>query len=174
MKELFNPRVIDFETKIIAKQITDHHRDDKSPIVFICLLNGGFMFFSDLVKNCNFDFECDFMRVKSYIGKKKQGDIEITKDLEVSIKGKTIYIVDDIFDSGNTMKAVVEYLNLKHPSNINLVTLAKRKNNKWIPKEPEEVNTFRYGFELDNEWVIGYGMDNDNGHCRNYKTIYKI
>jgi hypoxanthine phosphoribosyltransferase len=174
MKILLKPKAIEFETKILAKQISDHHIEDKSPIVFICLLNGGFMFFSDLVKKCTFDFECDFMRVKSYIGKKKQGDIEITKDLEVSIKGKTIYLIDDIFDSGNTMKAVVEYLSLKKPSSINLVTLAKRKVNKWIPKETEEVDTFRYGFELDDEWVIGYGMDNDKGLCRNYPTIYEI
>jgi hypoxanthine-guanine phosphoribosyltransferase len=72
------------------------------------------------------------------------------------------------------MKAVVEYLSLKKPSSINLVTLAKRKVNKWIPKETEEVDTFRYGFELDDEWVIGYGMDNDKGLCRNYPTIYEI
>lgn len=174
MKELFRANAIDFETKILAKQISDHHRDDKSPVVFICLLNGGFMFFSDLVKNCKFDFECDFMRVKSYVGKKKQGDIKITKDLEVPIKGKNIYLVDDIFDTGNTMKAVVEYLNLKKPSSINLVTLAKRKINKWNPKEPEEVDTFRYGFDLDEEWVIGYGMDNDKGLCRNYPMIYEV
>ncbi len=174
MKELFKPRAIDFETKIIAKQISDEHRHDKTPIVFICLLNGGFMFFSDLVKNVTIDIECDFMRVKSYVSKRKQGDIQITKDLEVPIKGKQVYIVDDVYDTGNTMKAVVDYLKVKKPSSLNIVTLIKRKENKWVPKEPKEINTFRYGFELNDEWVVGRGMDDDKGYCRNYTTIFEL
>ena len=96
MKLLFDKKEIEFRTKIIAKQITDDHRGDKTPIVMVGLLNGAFMFYADLVRNLDIDVECDFMRVKSYVGKKKQGDVQIIKDLETSIKGKHVYLVDDI------------------------------------------------------------------------------
>src|SRR6056300_1742881 len=128
MEVLFSKEEIDFKTKIIAKNITDNHRGDGTPIVFVCLLTGGFMFFSDLAQEIRHDIEVDFMRVKSYIGKRKQGDIQVTKDLETAIKGKHVYIVDDILDSGNTMSKVIEYLEIKWPKTINVVTLLKRAN----------------------------------------------
>ena len=128
MKLLFDKKEIEFQTKIIAKKITEDHRGDKTPIVMVGLLNGAFMFYSDLVRNLDVDVECDFMRVKSYVGKKKQGDIQIIKDLETSIKGKHVYLIDDILDSGNTMRAMVEYLEVKHPASISSVTLLTRKD----------------------------------------------
>ena len=78
MKQLFTQQEIDIQSKIVAKQINDKHRDDKTPVIFVGLLNGCFMFYSDFLKNITFDIECDFMRVKSYISKKKQGDVQIT------------------------------------------------------------------------------------------------
>tara|TARA_R100000951_G_scaffold27242_1_gene23103 strand:+ start:259 stop:762 length:504 start_codon:yes stop_codon:yes gene_type:complete len=167
MKQLITEKQIDIRSKIVAKQINDKHRGDKTPVVFVGLLNGCFMFYSDFIKNITFDMECDFMRVKSYIGKKKQGDVEITKDLETSIKGKHVYIVDDIYDTGNTVQAVIRYLQVKNPSEISIVTLLKRNDSPVISNHYNVI-------EIADEWVIGYGLDNDNGHCRNYKTIYEI
>jgi len=115
------------------------------------------------------DLECDFMRVKSYITKRKQGDIEITKDLETPIKGKHVYVIDDIYDTGNTVNAVVNYLRVKKPKSINVVTLLKRKNS------PHKIDAPIYDvMTIGDEWVVGYGMDDENGHCRNYKNIYKV
>ena len=167
MKQLITEKQIDIQSKIVAKQINDKHRGDKTPVVFVGLLNGCFMFYSDFIKNITFDMECDFMRVKSYIGKKKQGDVEITKDLETSIKGKHVYIVDDIYDTGNTVQAVIRYLQVKNPSEISIVTLLKRNDSPVISNHYNVI-------EIADEWVIGYGLDNDNGYCRNYKTIYEI
>ena len=109
MNQLISAKDIDIQTKIVAKQISDEHKGDKTPVVMVGLLNGCFAFYSDLVRAMPIDIECDFMRVKSYVNR-KQGDIQITKDLETRIKGKHVYIVDDIYDTGNTMKAVIEYL----------------------------------------------------------------
>jgi hypoxanthine phosphoribosyltransferase len=109
MKELLTAEDIQFKTKIIGKQIADKHRGDKTPVVMVGLLNGCFAFYSDLVRATPIDMECDFMRVKSYVNR-KQGDIVISKDLETPIKGKHVYIVDDIYDTGNTMKAITDYL----------------------------------------------------------------
>jgi hypoxanthine phosphoribosyltransferase len=168
MKLLFDKKEIEFQTKIIAKKITDDHRGDKTPIVMVGLLNGAFMFYSDLVRNLNIDVECDFMRVKSYVGKKKQGDIQIIKDLETSIKGKHVYLVDDILDSGNTMRAMVEYLEVKHPASISSVTLLTRKDSPVITPKSYEA------FTIGDEWVVGYGMDNEKGYARNYDGVFAL
>jgi len=174
MNRLFTEKEIDIQSKIVAKQINDKHKGVKTPVVFVGLLNGCFMFYSDFVKNLTFDLQCEFMRVKSYISKKKQGDVQITKDLETSIKGKHVYIVDDIFDTGNTINAVIDYLKVKEPSMISVVTLLKRHNSPPLLVPNSFVDNHYNVFELNEEWVIGYGLDNDNGHCRNYKTIYEI
>ena len=168
MTELISAKDIDIQTKIIAKQISDDHRGDRTPIVMVGLLNGAFMFYADLVRNMNIDVECDFMRVKSYVSKNKQGDIQITKDLETPIKGKHVYLVDDILDSGNTMKAVIDYLEVKKPSSISIVTLVTRETSP-IPKQKSY-----HAFTIKDEWLVGFGMDNDKGYCRNYPSILAL
>jgi hypoxanthine phosphoribosyltransferase len=174
MTELISAHDIDIKTKILAKQISDEHRGSATPIVMIGVLNGAFMFYSDLVRNMDIDVECDFIRVKSYNGKER-GDIRITKDIETSLAGKIVYIIDDILDSGETLKWVSRYCFLKGAKNINLVTLLKRKQNKWKPKSTgSHVQTFKYGFEIDNEWVIGYGLDSTYGYKRNLKSIFAL
>ena len=175
MTELINSKDIDIKTKIIAKQIAAEHKGDKTPVVMIGLLKGAFMFYSDLVRNMDIDVEVDFMRVKSYVAKNKQGDIQILKDLETPIKGKHVYIVDDILDSGNTMAALIDYLGIKWPKTLNIVTCLKRKNTPFNIKNYKLVEGNQYHcFEIDSEWVVGYGMDNDKGHCRNYKSIFAL
>ena len=131
------------------------------------LLNGCFAFYSDLVRAVPLDVECDFMRVKSYVNR-KQGDIQITKDLETRIKGKHVYLVDDILDSGNTMNAVLDYLQVKKPSSISIVTLITRETSP-TPKEKSY-----HAFTIKDEWIVGYGMDNDKGHMRNLPSIWAL
>ena len=167
MIELFGPQQVELRTRILAKNISDEHRGDKTPVVMICVLNGGFMFYTELVKSLTIDVECDFVRVKSYVSKNKQGDIQITKDLETPIKGKHIYLVDDIYDSGNTMRALIDFLEIKNPKSIKIVTLAKRQ-------KTEPLENMLYGFEVKDEWLVGMGMDNDKGYCRNYPAIFSI
>jgi hypoxanthine phosphoribosyltransferase len=169
MKKLIDEQELSIKIKILAKQLADDHKFDKTPVVAICILNGGAVFFVDFIRAMDIDLECDFMRVKSYITKRKQGDIEITKDLETPIKGKHVYVIDDIYDTGNTVNAVVNYLRVKKPKSINVVTLLKRKNS------PHKIDAPIYDvMTIGDEWVVGYGMDDENGHCRNYKNIYKV
>ena len=167
MKELINAKDINIQTKIIGKQIADDHRGDKTPIVMVGLLNGCFAFYSDLVRAMPIAVECDFMRVKSYT-KRKQGDIQITKDLETAIKGKHVYIVDDIYDTGNTMAAVIEYLEVKHPASISVVSLITRKTS------PLPTQKSYHAFIIDDEWVVGMGCDDENGHNRNLNSIWAL
>ena len=167
MKELLTADEIQFQTKIIGKQIADDHRGDKTPIIMVGLLNGAFAFYSDLVRATPVDMECDFMRVKSYTNH-KQGDIVISKDLETPIKGKHVYIVDDILDSGNTMDAVIDYLEVKKPASISIITLITRETSP-IPKQKSY-----HAFTIKDEWVVGMGMDNDKGHMRNSPSIWAL
>ena len=167
MRELISAKDIEIKTKIIGKQIAAEHRGDKTPIIMVGLLNGCFAFYSDLVRAMPIDVECDFMRVKSYVNR-KQGDIQITKDLETRIKGKHVYLVDDILDSGNTMNAVLDYLQVKKPSSISIVTLITRETSP-IPKEKSY-----HAFTIKDEWIVGYGMDNDKGHMRNLPSIWAL
>jgi hypoxanthine phosphoribosyltransferase len=140
-------------------------RQHSQPPVFICVLNGAFMFFTDLVKQIG-ECEIDFISAKSYEGT-TQGEIRLLKDITTNISDKDIYLVDDIYDSGNTMNFLSKHLQQYNPKSITLVTLFKKyysKNNDLI-----------YGFELTNEhWLIGYGLDAENGLKRNQKYITGI
>jgi len=167
LRELITAEDINIQTKILGKRISDNHRDDKTPVVMVGLLNGCYAFYSDVVRAMPIVVECDFMRVKSY-AKRKQGDIQITKDLETAIKGKHIYIVDDIYDTGNTMTAVIEYLEVKHPSSISIVSLITRETS------PTPTQKLYKAFTIKDEWVIGYGMDDENGHNRNLRSIWAL
>ena len=161
---------------ITSKQIQDkvtemaHAIDFKhtsnDDIVMICILNGGVMFFSDLVRNMSTDVEFDFMRVKSYAGQ-DQGIVQITKDIETDITGKTVYVVDDFYDTGNTLDSIVEHLSQQNPKTIEVITLLTRDISP-LPEYP-----LHYGFIIRDEWVVGYGMDN-NKKERNLDYIYAL
>ena len=170
MTPAISEKELDIQIKILAKKINDEHRNDPVPVVLVCILNGGFMFFSDLVKQIKIPIEIDFIRCKSYLGR-QQGDLVVTKDLETKIKNKHVYLVDDILDSGNTMKAVSKFLSVKEPKTITPVVA--------IYKESGDFNKVFHILKQDTDsmldpWYIGYGMDDENGHNRNLGTIYTI
>ena len=132
------------------------------PPVFICVLNGAFMFFTDLVKRVD-ECEIDFIRAKSYNGI-TQSIVKISKSVEIDISRKDVYLIDDIYDTGETMKALIQHLNMLGPKSITPVTLFKR----WSSHNPDLI----YGFELENEsWLVGYGLDDEKGLQRNLKHI---
>ena len=131
-------------------------------IVFVCVLKGGFMFFSDLVKHIKYPIKIDFVN-------RKQESIEITKDVDLDIKDHTVFIVDDILDSGNTMTWLKDHFLKKGAKNIETVSAVYKENvdfpnHFYIYKQPEGVNP----------WYIGYGMDGPKGYSRNLDTIHTL
>ena len=128
------------------------------------------MFFSDLVKQITVPIEVDFIRCRSYYGK-KQGDLSISKDLETKIKGKHVYLVDDILDSGNTMKAVTNFLTVKEPKSLTPVVAIYKEN---VDFDKVLHILYQDSDSIFDPWYIGYGMDDENGHNRNLSTIYTI
>ena len=140
-------------------------REHNLPPVFICVLNGAFMFFTDLVKHVG-ECEIDFINAKSYQGT-TQGDIKIINSITVDIEGKDVYLVDDIYDSGNTIKLLIQHLKAYNPKSITPITLFKQ----CYSDNPDLI----YGFELDGEnWLVGYGLDDEKGLKRNLKHILGI
>lgn len=128
--------------------------------VFICVLNGAFMFFSDLIKNIDcVEAQIDFIRVKSYVGI-RQGKLKLTKDIEIDIKDKSVYLIDDIYDSGKTLKYLIKHLTKHKPKKITPVALFKRVGSD----HPDLI----YGIELpEGSFVYGFGLDDSNGFNRN-------
>ena len=167
MKIIIPEYKIERRVRAMAHKISEEHKasDDSLPPVMICVLNGAFMFFTDLVKDMGIDVSIDFIRAKSYEGKDNSAGVKFTKDLELHCKGRSVYIVDDIVDTGKTMFEILLKVNDMMPKKVKVVTLLKRK------EDSPPVDHFC--FEIDKEWVVGYGLD-DNGLKRNYRNIYKI
>ena len=160
---LFTEEEIQTRVKSLALEVSYKNNPENNSRVMIGVLNGAFMFFADLVRNLEVDCEIDFMQAKSYLGQ-VQDRVDITKDVSIDITGKDIFLVDDIYDSGNTMKRLIAHLQTKGPKSITPVTLFKRSYSY--------MDGLMYGFELNNEaWLVGYGLDATNGHKRNQPFI---
>ena len=157
---------IERRVRALAHSITEDHRNSGNslPPVMICVLNGAFMFFTDLVKDMGIDVEMDFIRPKSYHGQDNSGGIRFIKELELDLKGKRVYIVEDMVDTGATMLEILHRVDSRQPAETRIVTLVHRKGSKH--------HVDFTAFEIEDEWVVGYGFD-DNGLKRNYRNIYK-
>ena len=160
MITLFTEREIKNKVGEIAHNIKKNKHEQ--PPVFICVLNGAFMFFTDLVKQMK-ECEIDFIQAKSYIGT-TQGEIKLLKDIIIDITDKDVYLIDDIYDSGNTINYLVDHLKQYNPKSITPVALFK--------KHYSNNSNLVYGFELQNEhWLVGYGLDAVDGTKRNLPHI---
>ena len=135
--------------------------------LLVALLRGSVPFMNELMRYIDLDIQYDFMDVQSYVGTESQGDIKILKDLDGSIKGKDILIIEDIVDTGNTLNTVIKTLYLKGASTVKVATLLNKPSRRTNDVEAEYI-----GFEVGNEFVIGYGMDfNQRYRCLPYVGV---
>ena len=169
MKVLFENRIIESRIDSIATQILNRHKSEKIPIVLVCVLNGGFMFFNEIAKRLSsLDPECDFIKVRSYEGRQR-GDLNMILDKSVDVTGKHVYLIDDIYDSGVTMNALANHFYQFAPASVQMVTLIKR----YINEVDMPLGSL-YGFVVEDEWVVGFGMDDDLGKKRSLPYILAI
>ena len=169
MKVLFEKFQIENRIKEIGVQILNRHKEESNPIVLIGVLNGGFMFYSKLVDQLALlDPQCDFIRVKSYKGREHEVP-EIIIPSSLDVKNKFVYIIDDIYDTGLTMQVLKNQFMDLGASGIGIITLVKRA----INEVDMPVNSL-YGFEIHDEWVVGYGMDDEEGRKRSLPHILAI
>lgn len=127
-------------------------------LLLICILKGGVVFLTDLMRHIDIPHAIEFMAVSSYGvgGRKSSGHVRILMDLSVDIAGKHILLVEDIIDSGHTLQYVNRQLLARNPASLNICTLLSKPSRREV-----EVPVKYLGFEIPNEFVFGYGLDLD-------------
>ncbi|SEM08714.1 hypoxanthine phosphoribosyltransferase [bacterium A37T11] len=136
--------------------------------LFLAVLNGSFMFLGDLMKQIEVASEVSFIKLKSYNGTSRDEQIREMIGLDVSLRGREVIIVEDIIDSGNSLNHTLNLVKAQQPASVAVCTLLLKPD-----AVQHRFNNLAYiGFEIKNEFVVGYGLDY-NGLGRNFRDIYK-
>jgi hypoxanthine phosphoribosyltransferase len=153
-------------TRLIGIQLNVDY-EEKCP-VFIGVLNGSFLFMADLLKEIDIACEVGFIRVASYHGTESSGQVKEAFGLPEDLEGRDVIIIEDIVDTGLTLKYILEKVNAQKPASVRVCSLLFKPA---ALLQPIEELTY-VGFEIPNEFVVGYGLDYD-GLGRNLKDIYR-
>ncbi|EPY06019.1 hypoxanthine phosphoribosyltransferase [Paenibacillus sp. E194] len=152
-KVVFSEEQLQAKVQELGEQISRDYAG-KCPLV-ICVLKGAFIFMADLVKNVTVPLELDFMAVSSYgASTKSSGVVRIMKDLDVSVEGRDVLIVEDIIDTGLTLSYLIEVLQGRKANSIRVVTLFDKPARRTTNMEADYK-----GFVLPDEFIVGYGLD---------------
>lgn len=150
---LISEEDIQKRVKELGTAISEDYGDE--PIALICILKGGLMFLCDLAKHITSPVTYDFMSVSSYgDATQSSGVVRITKDLEESIEGKHVIIVEDIIDTGLTLSYLLKNLHSRNPASLKICTLLNKPSNRQV-----EIPVDYEGFIVPNEFLVGYGLD---------------
>ena len=153
----------------VRRVAEDINRDlaETNPL-FICVLNGAFMFAGDLMKTINFPCEITFIKLSSYEGLYTTGTVKEIIGLNESVVGRSVVVVEDIVDTGITMERILESLRAKGASDIHVATFLQK------PDALQRDITVDYvAMKIPNDFIVGYGLDYD-GYGRNLKDIYTV
>ena len=158
IKVLINEEKINNRIEELAMQIEQDYKNKE--IVMVCILKGAAYFAVDLSKKIKNNIIMEFMKVSSYgNAKESSGNIEFELDISESVKGKDIIIVEDIIDTGNTLNYLTDYLKKKEPNSIKICVLLDKKSRRKIDVPVDYV-----GFEIEDKFVLGYGLDYEGGY----------
>ena len=150
----------DIETLVaaMASRISSDYQNRN--LVLIGVLKGAFIFISDLVRQLSIPVEIDFIRVLSYgSGVSSSGNIQLTKDIETDIKNKDVLIVEDIVDTGLTLKYLIDYLKTYHPKTVGVCTLLDKHERREV-----DVKIDYIGHTVSEGFLVGYGLDYDEDY----------
>ena len=158
---------IDRAVAAVAERLNADYGDKERPI-FVGVLNGAFMFLSDLIKKIEFDCEISFVKLASYCGTCSTGEVRSLIGLNNPIEGRHVVIVEDIVDTGESIEHMVRELEAMHPASIRVCTLFFKPGSysKHIPIDYRAL-------EIGNEFIVGYGLDYDQ-LGRNLKDVYVV
>lgn len=153
-KVLIPEDVLRARVRDLAGQMNQAYTDEDFPLL-VCILKGAFVFLADLTRHLHFRHEVDFMVISSYgSGTVSSGVVRILLDLERSIEGRHVLIVEDIIDTGRTMNYILRNLQTRHPASLRVCTLLSKPSRREIDIPLDFV-----GFEIPDEFVVGYGLD---------------
>ena len=149
----------------LARMINHAYGDEDRPLL-VCVLKGAFMFLADLTRQLTMRHEIDFMETSSYGARtESSGVVRILLDLERNIEGRNVLIIEDIVDSGRTLDYVIRNLETRSPASVRVCTLLNKPSRRLIDVPLDFV-----GFEVPDEFVVGYGLDFDEEY-RNLRFI---
>ncbi len=164
MEILISEEKLQARIKEIASEIKNDYKNQE--VVFLSVLKGAVFFTVDLMKNYDGDCLLDVVRVSSYEGENSTGEISLKIPIKKeNIEGKNIIVVEDIIDTGRTLKYLVEYLKDFSPKSIKTCALLDKKARRVV-----EFDTDYTGFEIEDLFVIGYGLDYDEKY-RNFPYV---
>ena len=148
----------------LGEQISKDYRGE--PITLVCTLRGASIFFADLAREIDGDVEMDFIAVSSYgSGTSSSGEVKMVKDLSAPIKDKNVIVVEDIIDTGITLNYLKKLLLARAPKSLKVCALLDKPSRRKVDFKGDYI-----GFEIENEFVVGYGLDYDE-KMRNFKDV---
>jgi hypoxanthine phosphoribosyltransferase len=148
---LFTEDQIRIRVQDLSRRISEDYKDRQ--LVFVSVLRGSVFFATDLVRKVDLPLSMDFLSISSY-GEGSEGVVRITKDLEENIAGKDVLLIEDIVDTGFTLKYLLRTLGSRNPKSMEVCTLLDRKARRII-----EIDLKYIGFEIPDKFVVGYGLD---------------
>lgn len=166
----FRPSITEAEIKSRVKALAQQISQDlegKTPL-FLGVLNGAFIFAADLIREMTIPCEISFVKLASYQGTTSTGKIKEVLGINEDLSGRTVVIVEDIVESGQTMKRMIESLGTRNPASVHICTLFFKPD-----KLQEELNLDYVAFRIPDDFIVGYGLDYD-GLGRDLKDIYTI
>lgn len=152
----------------VARCIREDVRQEEGTPLFVVMLNGAFMFASDLLRAIDVPCEVAFMRMKSYQGTASTGTVDLLQDMHAEISGRTVIVIEDIVDTGATMHALLEHLQRRRPKCVKIASLLFKPESLQYDVPVDYV-----AFEIPRDFIVGYGLDYDE-EGRNLKDIYVI
>ncbi len=152
--------------KAVAEKI-NKDLDGRNPL-FLAVLNGSFMFAADLMRYITIPCEISFVKLASYQGTTSTGKVKEIIGINEELKDRTVVIVEDIVDTGKTMKRMLESLGTRNPESLHICTLLVKPN-----KLEENLNIEYVAMEIPNDFIVGYGLDYDQ-QGRNLRDIYTV
>ncbi len=164
-KILFSRDEIDKRVKELGLELSDIYKD--RDLVIVSLLKGSFVFTADLSRELSIPVEIEFMTTASYGNEEvSSGIVKILQDVRGSLKGKDVLIVDDIIDTGHTLKKVIEHLEEKEPDSIKVCVMLDKPSRRQVDLEPDYV-----GYVIPDLFIVGYGL-NYGDYYRNIPYIF--
>ena len=161
-KILIEEKRINEKVKELAKIISDDYRNKENAPCLIGLLKGSFIFIADLSRYIDIPIEIDFMIVSSYGNNKIGSEIKILKDIDVQLTGMDVIIVEDIIDTGYTLEKICEVLQTRNIASLKICTLLNKPSRRKV-----NINIDYNGFDIEDEFVVGYGID----YAQKYRNI---